>query len=91
MGGVESRFTSSFLLSLTLLEPLIPRSHPLFLSSLLCQHHFIMLLELGVSVKKSKIEGAPPSQTVNLAESVLDVHSGPGDRASPVINSTHST
>lgn len=32
MDGVESWFTSSFLLSLTLLEPLIPCSHPLFLS-----------------------------------------------------------
>lgn len=37
MDGVESPFTSSFLLSLTLLEPLIPRSHPLFPSTLLHQ------------------------------------------------------
>lgn len=37
MDGVESRFTSSFLLSVTLLEPLIPHSHPLFPSPLFIQ------------------------------------------------------
>lgn len=83
MDGVESRFTSSFLLSVTLLEPLIPHSHPLFPSPHFIQlppfRCCIVLLGCWVSLEMSKIQGAP--RTANLSECFWTSIVGP--RAEP--------
>lgn len=69
---MESRADSPLLFS-SHLPSLNPWFLPLILSFRLCfstnsPHHFIVLFGWWVSLKTSKIQGAPPPQTVNLTE-----------------------
>lgn len=92
---MESRADSPPLFS-SHLPSLNPWFLPLILSFRLCfstnsPHHFIVLFGWWVSLKTSKIQGAPPTPNSKLNWGFLAVHSDPGGRASLVMNSTHST